>query len=211
MKHDHLILGTIAIIIASNSWASPGNGRGQGPRDVNVINTPNVVVTNPQTSVSIDNTSESPVPVRGTVSLDLTTPLPVEVKNASGASYQFIGYSSSPIDTPRVGYQSELCRDTFGDAARWATTQEVREAFESGSFTQLPPVIATVRANYSHALWDVNHNRSVFYDPDAGYRIIDPGCASNNRSIVITPEGRFNEGPCWATAYTIVAACSMPR
>jgi hypothetical protein len=206
-------LTVLAPIILSTSMvtAAPGNGKGQGPRDVNVINTPSVFVENPQTSVQVGNDTNNPVPVSGTVSLQSNAPLPVEVVNNSTSSYHFIGYSAGRVTSPQIGSQSKLCRDTFGESARWASTKEVREAFESGAFTDLPPVLATLKPNYTHALWDVNNNRSIFYDADASYQIIDPGCSSDNRSIVLSTSGVFEEGPCWATAFDIVAACSLPQ
>ena len=64
MPSKHLITLFLFFWIASNADAAPS---AKPPQDVNVVNTPNVTVTNPQTSVTVDNTSPIPVSVQGDI------------------------------------------------------------------------------------------------------------------------------------------------
>ena len=48
MRINYLLILLLAAGFASNVFA-------EKPKDMNVVNTPNVTVTNPQTSVTVDN------------------------------------------------------------------------------------------------------------------------------------------------------------
>jgi len=56
MRINYLLILLLAAGFASNVLA-------EKPKDVNVVNNPNVTVTNPQTSVTVDNEAGNPVPV----------------------------------------------------------------------------------------------------------------------------------------------------
>jgi len=61
------------MLATSNTWAA----QFKPPADVNVVNTPTVTVTNPQTSVTVDNAASNPVPVtiQGGVSVESPQPI----------------------------------------------------------------------------------------------------------------------------------------
>lgn len=107
-----MLFSTIFIGVA---YAAPE----KPPQDVNVVNTPNVTIANPQTSVTVDNDSTSPVPVtvenqQTSVTVDnseanpipIVTPQPIQVK--TGTNYRFHGTSTNatlPYPTGgRVGW-----------------------------------------------------------------------------------------------------------
>jgi hypothetical protein len=102
------IIISFLILAASNSWAAPP------AKDVNVINTPAVTVTNPQTSVTVDNSAGNPVPVtiQGGVSV---APNP-----------QFVGFSSDSVEgnVGLVGMHG-ACALTYGAGARMCIDVEV--------------------------------------------------------------------------------------
>ena len=56
MRMNYFLILLLATGFASNVFAGTS-------KDVNVVNTPNVTVTNPQTSVTVDNEAGNPVPV----------------------------------------------------------------------------------------------------------------------------------------------------
>jgi len=78
MKAKHLLILMLTAGISANAYTAPSKPPPE-PQDVNVMNTPNVTVTNPQTSVTVNNEQGNPVPVSGTVTVDNTTPIPVTV------------------------------------------------------------------------------------------------------------------------------------
>ena len=94
-----------------------------------------------------------------------------------------------------LGEHSSLCRETFGDTARWATTKEVREEYEAGSAT--PFVRAAVRVVPTLA------TNGYLYDSHAevSYGIGQGGCFQSNWSVNIYEDGKFNVGICYATAF----------
>lgn len=61
MRKIKLIL--TASLLSFLMLATPNTWAATPAKDVNVINTPTVTVTNPQTSVTVDNVANNPVPV----------------------------------------------------------------------------------------------------------------------------------------------------
>ena len=83
MKACQIISLILAVGFIANISAAPNPKPPPDPQDVNVVNTPSVTVTNPQTSVTVDNTAGNPVPVT--------------VQNQSNGSpeSQFIGFTTT--------------------------------------------------------------------------------------------------------------------
>ena len=108
------------MLAASNTWAAPP------AKDVNVVNTPTVTVTNPQTSVTVDNSAGNPVPVtiQGGVSV---APDP-----------QFVGFSSDSVlgDVGLAGMHG-ACALTYGAGARMCFDVE---AFKTPNLQPVPSV-----------------------------------------------------------------------
>jgi hypothetical protein len=98
-------------LVSQSVWAAPDKPP-PGPQDVNVVNTPNVTVMNPQTSVTVDNTN----------------PIPVDVQGGMIASSEprFVGFSTA-ILRGDAGYPNinQACRDSFGTGARICLASEV--------------------------------------------------------------------------------------
>ena len=82
MKTTPVMVLVVTASITANVYAAP-NKPPPPPQDVNVINTPNVTVTNPQTSVTVDNTASNPVPVT------------VQNQTTGCPQYQFVGFTTS--------------------------------------------------------------------------------------------------------------------
>ena len=84
MQSKHLIILLLSTGIAVNTNAKPPTNPPAEPLDVNVVNTPNVTVTNPQTTVTVDN----------------TTPIPVDVQNQSSGctESQFVGFTTATFN-----------------------------------------------------------------------------------------------------------------
>lgn len=110
----------ILILVASNTWAAAP------AKDVNVINTPSVTVTNLPASVTVDNSATNPVPVsiQGGVSV---APDP-----------QFVGFSSDSVkgNVGLVGMHG-ACSLTYGTGARMCTDEEV---FKTPNLQPVPSV-----------------------------------------------------------------------
>jgi hypothetical protein len=86
MKACQIISLILAVGFIANISAAPDPKPPPDPQDVNVVNTPSVTVTNPQTSVTVDNTDGNPVPVT--------------VQNQSNGSpaSQFVGFTTTTFD-----------------------------------------------------------------------------------------------------------------
>ena len=128
MKGKRLIALMLTASITANVYAAPSKPP-PGPQDVNVVNTPNVTVTNPQTSVTVDNASINPVPVTGNVTVGNTSPIPVDVqKQASSSSMQLVGFTSGTY-TGGLGLLefARLCQQEF-PGSRMCTTKEVADS-----------------------------------------------------------------------------------
>jgi len=114
------IILPLLILATSNTWAAPP------AKDVNVVNTPTVTVTNPQTSVTVDNAAINPVPVtiQGGVSV---APDP-----------QFVGFSSDSVQG-NVGLAGMhgACALTYGAGARMCIDVEV---FKTPNLQPVPSV-----------------------------------------------------------------------
>lgn len=104
MKTNILVLALIAVGFAANAFAAKPPPQPEPPQDVTVINDDTqsipVTVQNPQTSVTVDNTSGNPVPITGSVTVDNASPIPVNVQNLpSGPSQgQFVGFSTATFN-----------------------------------------------------------------------------------------------------------------
>ena len=117
MRTNKLVLALIIAVFAANTYAAKPPP--PGPQDVNVVNTPNVTVTNPQTSVTIDNGSGNPVPVN--------------VQNQIGTSTQsqFVGFTTAPFNGGQgvVTYTNACQQDYPGS---WMCTS--KEFLESKTY-----------------------------------------------------------------------------
>ena len=123
MKINHLAIFMIATfgITANVSAARPGV-------PVKIINSPTVTVANPQTSVTVDNVANNPVPVtiQGGVSV---APPP-----------QFAGFSSNSVqgNVGLVGMHGE-CAITYGAGALMCLDIEV---FKTPNLQPVPSVLS---------------------------------------------------------------------
>jgi len=121
------------MLTTSNTWAAPA------PKDVNIVNTPTVTVTNPQTSVTIDNAAGNPVPVT------IQGGIPV------ASQPQFVGFSTNSVlgDVGLVGMHGE-CASTYGTGARMCLDIEV---FKTPNLQPVPSVpsgwLQNTRINFS--------------------------------------------------------------
>jgi hypothetical protein len=53
--------------------------------------------------------------------------------------YEFVGYSTDPVTTFAINAQTLACRSSFGAEAKWATSKEVFEGYNIGTFSTFPP------------------------------------------------------------------------
>ena len=116
-----LFLGaSISLLVSMQIVAAPP------AKDVNVINTPTVTVTNPQTSVTVDNAGGNPVPVT------------IQGGVPAAAHPQFVGFSSNSVqgDVGLVGMHGE-CATTYGAGALMCLDIEV---FKTPNLQPVPSV-----------------------------------------------------------------------
>lgn len=111
MKLNQLICLLLSAGISANVYAAKPEPQ---PQDVNIINTPNVTVTNPQTSVTVNNDSANPVPV--TVQGGITV----------SRVPQFVGFSDTTVNGG-VGWPAvnAACSSKFGAGTRICISTEI--------------------------------------------------------------------------------------
>lgn len=187
MEAIQIIPLVLAAGFTANILAAPAPKPPPGPTDVNVVNTPNVTVSNPQTSVTVDNTS----------------PIPVSVQGCSAADYEFVGNSDDPVITYALGSQSQACRNKFGSSARWATTKEVIEAYDSGTVTMYPQPSTFWVARPIQTI--TNGASGLFFDPYVRNQAAALKCFS------VSNDGGFPVTDCYAVNGVMYAACSVPK
>ena len=114
------VILSFLILAISNIWAAPK------PKNVNVVNTPTVTVTNPQISVTVDNAAGNPVPVTIQGGVSVAPPS------------QFVGFSSDSVqgDVGLVGMHG-ACALTYGVGARLCHDVEV---FKTPNLQPVPSV-----------------------------------------------------------------------
>jgi hypothetical protein len=108
MKRKHFLALLLTAGIAVANAAPPP----KPPQDVNVVNTPNVTVKNPQTSVTVDNTAPIPVSVQDGITIQ--------------SEPRFVGFSTDSVqgDAGLVGMHG-ACATTYGEGARMCLDIEV--------------------------------------------------------------------------------------
>ena len=123
MRTHCLLILLLATGFASSVFA-------EKTKDVNVVNTPDVTVTNPQTSVPVDNETGNPVPVT--------------VQNqASSAPLQLVGFTRTTHNGGLGLFEfARLCQLEFPDS-RMCTTEEAANSIKIP--TGLPEGNAWVR------------------------------------------------------------------
>ena len=84
MRTNKLVFALIIAGFSANTFAAKPPP--SGPQDVNVVNTPNVTVTNPLTSVTVDNSLGNPVPVT------------VQNQSSGTSGPQFVGFTTTTFD-----------------------------------------------------------------------------------------------------------------
>jgi len=85
MNTKYLVALILVAGITANVYAVPDKPPPE-PQDVNVVNTPNVTVTNPQTSVTVDNAAGNPVPVT------------VQNQSSGCSESQFVGFTTDTFN-----------------------------------------------------------------------------------------------------------------
>lgn len=107
MKSKHIVALILTAGITANVYAAPD----KLPQDVNVVNTPNVTVTNPQTSVTVDNAAGNPGPVT------------VQNQSSGCPETQFVGFTKSTFNGGQgVVTYANACRQDYPGS--WMCTSE---------------------------------------------------------------------------------------
>ena len=137
-----IIVSAVFVVFITNAYAKPPASR---TKNVNVVNTPNVTVANPQTMVTVNNGTSNPIPVAGAVTVsgmvtvDNTNPIPVNVQNAqsSAPGVQFVGFTGAFFtgNTGIVEFTRECNR--FSAGSRMCTSEEIMNT----NTMPLPPAL----------------------------------------------------------------------
>jgi hypothetical protein len=111
MKANQLVFALIIALFTVNTFAAPNPKPPPEPQDVNVVNTPNVTVTNPQTSVTVDNVAGNPVPVT------------VQNQSSGCPETQFVGFTTDTFNGGQgVVTYANACRQDYPGS--WMCTSE---------------------------------------------------------------------------------------
>ena len=134
---------------------------------------------------------------------DTTKPVPVAVLNLAGDEYAFVGPSTDPVISFALGSQGTVCRAAHGPDARWATTKELVEAYESGATSTFP---STGTGWIARPIITIGTGTGTYLDPYARTSLSSPGlCLSLNEN------GVFESSPCFDSTGSVFAACSTPK
>jgi len=117
-----LIFSFFVMAVSTTLSAAPS----KPPTDVNVVNTPTVTITNPQSSVTVDNAAGNPVPVT------------IQGGISAAPDPQFVGFSSDSVqgNVGLVGMHG-ACALTYGAGARMCIDVEV---FKTPNLQPVPSV-----------------------------------------------------------------------
>ena len=191
MRINYLLILLLAAGFASNVFA-------EKPKDVNVVNTPNVTVTNPQTSVTVDNETGNPVPVT--------------VQNqASSSPLQLVGFTSTTHNGGLGLFEfARLCQLEFPNS-RMCTTQEAANSINIP--TGLPAGNAWVRpvlqstGGDSDRAFDLTTGLTGFANHSLNCDFWSSSSLSNpSMGTIIRNSGGFSVSPCNADLH--ISCCA---
>jgi hypothetical protein len=190
MKTGFVTVFVVTASIVANVDAAPS----KPPQDVNVINTPNVTVTNPQTSVTVTNPQTS-VTVDNTAS----NPIPVTVQNQTTGGcpqYQFVGFTTSTHNGGQgIPTLTNACNQEF-PGSRMCTYGEFY------STSPFPSVDATTLAWIWP--WDNKTSRRTVVDTDCSAWT---SALSSQSGAVVRGDGAGTTELC---SSTLPVACCAP-
>ena len=127
---------------------------------------------------------------------------PGDGTTAPSGEYELVGFSTDSITINTLGSQSMACRNTFGADAKWATTKELVEAYESG-LAIYPPAQTYGAARPLYSMF----SSGILYEP-----YILRSTSDTSRCAGVYSTGGAVISYCANNGTTIVhAACSMPK